>query len=282
MYLSSDFECAGMPNSGQLGDSSAIAANNTATNAAFDQMFERANGDWLGLLSRPWQSYAAFGPHIAFQLRNGQPIINQASLLSGTIVSEDSGAGPGTTAASSVLSSPAAPAVSLVAAANPDGSNPAAGGSGGNPAAGGAGLGPRSSGAVRGSGRGSRGATSDDSQWVQTFGTNPDEYQGYNGPLPTPGSAMSLVMGGRNRPLLVGPGRYPAATPNPQFAYSTICNSSGGVSMTPVGESANSTVTGTTAAGSSDGTILAVLGILALAGLGYWADHEGKRRGKAA
>jgi hypothetical protein len=177
-----------------------------------------ANANWNGVISRIWQSFADLGPGVAFQL------INQGPALTGN------------PASSSV------PAVAVVAAGNPNGSNPAAGGSG----------------------------------FVNQFGQSP--IQTFTGPLPAPGSVMSLVYGGSSRSLPVGPGIYAAPTPNPMMGGPRSCASPPGVNANTYGVP----VAPASPLADGSGGVLAVLGILALAGLGYWADRESRKRGRAA
>jgi len=236
MFVSADQECSGLPNSTDAGSSAAVAANSAAAISLYDQMFGRANTDWLSLLSRSWQSYASFGPQVGIQLLNGQPTINAESIATGVIVSDPSeGTQSGRTAS-------------------------------GSPGSSGPGSGPGSGGSRAGSG-----PTPDEMAFVRYFGAKP-EFQTYTGPLPKAGSSMSLVMGGQNRALPVGPGRYAASTPDQRYGYSSRCVSPAGV----VTDSAALPGPASTAGG-----ILAVLGVLALAGLGYWADHESRKRGRA-
>lgn len=115
------------------------------------------------------------------------------------------------------------------------------------------------------------GLTSDDIAFSKYFGNKP-RFKTYTGKLPSPGSSMSLVMGGQNRNLPVGPGRYPASTPDQRFGYGQQC----GASPTGVVTDAASSVS--PVAGTS-GVVLAVLGLLALAGLGYAVEHK-KARGR--
>jgi hypothetical protein len=228
-----------MPNSTDPASSAAVAATSAAGLALLDSVMSNANGEWLSLLSRSWQSYADFGPQVGIQLLNGQPTINAASLATGVIMSGDP------TASSSGVVGP-----------------------GGSPVSGGSSSGSGPGGSAPGSG-GTRGTglTPDDLSFSRYFGTNP-EFKTYTGPLPKPGSSMSLIMGGQNRALPVGAGRYPAATPN-QLYGNPRC-------ATPTGVATDAPTAGASVLASS-GWLLAVLGVLALAGL---AEHESKKRGR--
>ena len=230
MFLPSVQACGGLPNSENPGVSSiAAAAALDAANMATAE--NAASSTWLGLLSRDWQSYAGFGPSVAYQLRNGQPSVNPASIATGVILQSSDSSG----AADSGTSGDAA-------------------------------------------------ELANDPQFIATFGSRPS-MQVYNGPRPAQGSVLSLVVGGNNRPSLVGPGRYPAATPrmNAGRGSGSSCSIPAGVSMTPAGESDTSgsagisSPAGSIIAGSGVGFTLAAL--LGLAGLCYLADRHDKKKG---
>lgn len=100
---------------------------------------------------------------------------------------------------------------------------------------------------------------------MQHFGNTPD-FKTFTGKLPKQGSSMSLVMGGQNRALPVGPGTYPAATPDARFG--SMCGNDGSALASILGS------------GSGAGIGLTVLGLVALAGLAYWADSADRKRGR--
>lgn len=110
--------------------------------------------------------------------------------------------------------------------------------------------------------------TPDDIAFAKYFGSTP-RFKTYTGLLPKVGSSMSLVMGGQNRALPVGGGRYPAATPLQAYGNPLSCASPTGV----LAAGAASVL------GGNSGVVFGVLGLLALAGLGYWAEHS-KTKGR--
>lgn len=361
MFLSSDQQCSGMPNSTNSPCAADIARSN-AQMTSIDTAKVKANADWLNLLSRDWTSYADFGKYVASQALNSSPEINPASLATGIILSDPSitGSGTGTTVVAPAgvrigtqLQPSTGPAtgVNVVSQGNPTGSNPVGGGdlsnpsgmigpggnsftfsgprgSNGNIGGGGTGVGKWNTGnsgntgggsgnsflfsGPRGGvpappigstapggvidpsnpasryGRGRSGTRHSPQQvlpaaFIQRFGTTPSQVT-YTGPLPRPGSPLSLVVGGQNRPLAVGGGSYPSATPDSRFGYNTNCPSPTGINANPYGEpfytSANSAggASGSSSSGIGTGTVLA--GLVLLAGLVFLTSDNEKKRGR--
>src|SRR5271166_113861 len=275
MYLPSDQACNESPNSSTPESAADIAAD-AAFSAGWDQTFMAANGTWLGLLSRPWQSLVDAGPVVAAQARNTQPDINPQSLIMGTVVVSPSGDNATVTPTQVIppvsVSNPPPAGVNLVVQGNVTGANPAAGGGGARRRGRPAGKSPTAP------------ELFDQAAFVETFGVSPDPLKLYTGgALPPQGSVMSLVLGGSNRPLSVGPGRYPAPWPVPQFDSSSLtCPSPAGVNMLPWGEPAY--LSGSSGSGGGSASGLGVGGVLlllvGLAGLAYFSDDQDKKRGR--
>lgn len=261
MYLPSTEQCSGMTNS-RNSPSVAAISRARAQEAALDQAKATANSDWLGLLSRSWQSYIPQGANVAIQALNSSPDINPVSAATGIVLSGPSSNGAGQ-----------ATGVVVVSEGNPNGSNPAAGGSGA------AGV-PRSGGSRsrKDPGVKTSGAQVLPSEFVRVFNYAPAQ-KTYTGPLPPSGSVLSLVLGGTNRPGPIGSGSYPAPTPDPRFGYGGSCPTAVGVNAIPIGEPDYSTDSGVTAAGGGSNTGLWLLGLLGLAGLAYFSSDDKKGRG---
>ena len=273
MYLPSDQACNESPNS-TTPESAADIAADAAFATYWDQTFMAANGTWLGLLSRPWQSLVGLGPVVAAQARNSQPDINAESLIMGTVVVAPSGDNPTVTPIQVTSPSNPPPAgVNLVVQGNTTGANPAAGGGGARRRGHPPGKSPTAP------------ALFDSAEFINTFGVSPEPLKLFTGKLPPQGSVMSLVLGGANRPLAIGPGRYPAPAPMPQFDSSSLtCPNPAGVNMLPWGEPDYSGAAAAAAGGSASG--LGVGGVLlllvGLAGLAYFSDDQDKKRGRVA
>lgn len=255
MFVSSDQQCAGLPNSTDPASSAAVAAETAANTSLVDQVLAKANNQWLSLLSRSWQSYASFGPQIGIQLLNGQPSINAASQAKGIIVTGPGGSTP-VNSNSTLSASPSA-----------------SGGSAGGPGSEFGedwGFGPVDSSPSGSQQRGSvtqPALTPDDIAFARYFGTTP-RFQTYTGPLPPHGTARALTMGGQNRALPVGPGRYPAATPERRFGTAPQCMS------------VPASIASSIASGDGSMTMLGIIGLVALAGLGYVANKMEKKHGR--
>lgn len=244
MFLPSDEACSLAPNS-QVPDPAA-SARAQSDRDTYDSAKMNANSDWLSLLSRDWRSVVDQGPFVAIQLRNSPTDINPASLLAGVVLSDNSG--------------PAPTGVNLTTPGNPTGSTAGVNPSGSQPTR------PR------------RPARNDDAEFVQTFGSTPS-IQTYTGPLPRQGTVKSLIVGGANRPLAVGPAANSAATPSAWFGYGSVCPTDQPISMVPVGEPLypNGYASSDGASTSGFGVFLALVG---LAGLAYFTDQYEKKRGR--
>lgn len=232
MFLPSEQACGVVPNSTQPYTTAGIAADAAAL-AAMNASLINANTNWLGLLSRNWRSFFAQGPYVAMQTLNGQPdISNPASVASGIVYADPS------------IPSSSPVGVNLVPSLTPGPSNP--------------------TGSFPQSGKpAGRGVSNQDRAFVKAFNFQPF-VKTYYGPLPEQGTPRSLTVGGANRALAVGSGRYPAGTPDSRAGYSCPPDAS------------DFTLAGSGAAGTG----ITVLALLGLAAVGFWADHQERKRGK--
>ena len=271
MFIPSDQACGFVPNSQNSTTPAQIAACQAEENALTQSLTTASNG-WAALIDRTWPSFADQGPYVALQLRNGGP---------------NDGSGSGATSGAS--NPPIAVATPAGVQSNQPNVNPVSG------APSGATFGPSTGSNARGMrNRGVRKvdpSMSDAINIVRYFNYRPP-FQVYTGPLPRQGTVKSLVVGGSNRPGPVGPGA-PTINPFSTYGYSVVpdCSNPSGVAILPWGEdqiaaalAASGGASSSPGAGSgSNGVMLALVALLGLAGLSYFAEHqEKKKRGHAA
>jgi hypothetical protein len=286
MYVTSDQECAFTPNSQNWDPTGSAAAAEALQQSTSAQQIVSANAGWQGLLSRQWQSFADLGPYVAYQLREGAPDTIPAAEATAGVVPVTASVSP---LANNPPGMPGSAATSIGVITIPQGTTGSLAASTPGTVASGPTSAPGSSGATASSTPSPGG---NGPEILRYFGYQP-EYKTYTGPLPKQGTVKSLVIGGSNRPLAVGPGNQPASTPWAATGYYTAScpQPPDGVASLPWGEPdywamaapSSSAADSSSPGGSSSpsGIALAVVALLFLGGAGYLMQQGATKRSYA-
>lgn len=230
------------------------------------------NAAMRGLTDRDWRDFADLGPQVAYQVANAQQ--NGAAAF---------GTKPGTQPGYG-----GRPMYSGPGGGGDHGSVPVGVEVGGlNPATGANSKKSWVPPGRRGNGGSAGNIENEKAAFVQAFGGDLTPWQTYTGPLPAPGSSMSLTYGGSPSNRSVGFGSQPVIAPDAAAGYyRASCPNPIGVNAIPLGESdyaGASTVTSTASSGVSNGAMWAIAAVLGLAALSFMTEkHDERKRRKAA
>lgn len=250
MYVPSDQACSG--STGKTPPSPQSVARDRAGRALVQQYVNSGNAAMRGLTDRDWRDFQELGPQVAWQVVNAQ---------------QNGGAAYGTAPGSADSGNPVGVEVG--------GSNPATGAN------------RKKSWVPSGRKNAGPGANIDNEKasFVQAFGGVLTPWKVYTGPLPNPGTPMSLVYGGSpsNRSVAFGPPPVPFVNAAAGY-YRASCPTPVGVEAIPLGESdyAGASTSTTTESTVSNATMWAIAGILGLAAVSFLTEKHTERKSRKA
>lgn len=281
MYVLADQACAGP--TGKTPPSPQSVARDRAGRRMVQLQVNSGNAAMRGLTDRDWRDFQDLGPQVAYQVANAQQ--NGAAAF-GTKPGTQPGYG-----GRPMYSGPGGGGDhgNVPVGVEVGGSNPATGanfkkswvppGRRGN-------GGSVSGGMPMFSGPGGGNIENEKAAFVQAFGGDLTPWKTYTGPLPAPGSSMSLTYGGSPSNRSVGFGSQPVLSPDAAAGYYRAnCPNPIGVNAIPLGESdyAGASTATSASSGVSNGAMWAIGAVLGLAALSFMTEkHDERKRRKAA